>query len=86
MGNVFGDIEEGQSTIQIYAANDIGCFNIPASRFEGACASATIAIRDAAAWVGGGYFDIVLAGGTERCTAMGTPLATRFFAACRNKV
>lgn len=82
MGNVFGDIEEGQSTIQTYAANDMGCFNIPASRFEGACASATIAIRDAAAWVGGGYFDIVLAGGTERCTAMGTPIATRFFAAC----
>ncbi len=64
MGNVFGDIEEGQSTIQTYAANDMGCLNIPASRFEGACASATIAIRDAAAWVGGGYFDIVLAGGT----------------------
>jgi len=79
-GNGLGDFSEGQGMVQSYLANDIGCFNIPASRFEGACASATMAIRDAYMWVASGFYDIVLAGGTEKATAMGTPLATRTFA------
>jgi acetyl-CoA C-acetyltransferase/acetyl-CoA acyltransferase len=79
-GNVLGDFSEGQGMIQSYLADDIGCFNVPASRFEGACASGTMAIRDAFMWVASGYYDIVLAGGVEKATAMGTPLATRTFA------
>ncbi|MBE9546954.1 MAG: propanoyl-CoA acyltransferase [Proteobacteria bacterium] len=79
-GNVLGDFSEGQGMIQSYLADDIGCFNVPASRFEGACASATMAIRDAYTWVASGFYDIVLVGGTEKATAMGTPLATRTFA------
>jgi len=79
-GNVLGDFSEGQGMVQSYLANDIGCFNIPASKFEGACASATMAIRDAYMWVASGFYDIVLVGGTEKATAMGTPLATRTFA------
>jgi acetyl-CoA C-acetyltransferase len=79
-GNVLGDFSEGQGMVQSYLADDIGCFNIPASRFEGACASATMAIRDAFMWVASGFYDIVLAGGTEKATAMGTALATRTFA------
>lgn len=79
-GNVLGDFSEGQGMIQSYLADDIGCFNVPASRFEGACASATMAIRDAFMWVASGHYDIVLAGGTEKATAMGTSLATRTFA------
>jgi acetyl-CoA C-acetyltransferase/acetyl-CoA acyltransferase len=66
--------------VQSYLADDIGCFNVPANRYEGACASATMAIRDAFMWVASGAYDIVLAGGTERATAMGTALATRTFA------
>jgi acetyl-CoA C-acetyltransferase/acetyl-CoA acyltransferase len=79
-GNGLGDFSEGQIMIQSYIANDIGCLNVPATRFEGACASATLAIRDAAMWVASGKYDIVLVGGTEKATAMGTPLATRTFA------
>lgn len=79
-GNVLSDFAEGQGMIQSYLADDIGCFNVPASRFEGACASATMAIRDAYTWVASGFYDIVLVGGTEKATAMGTPLATRTFA------
>lgn len=79
-GNVLGDFSEGQMMIQSYLADDIGCINVPASRFEGACASATMAIRDAYIWVASGFYDIVLVGGTEKATAMGTPLATRTFA------
>jgi acetyl-CoA C-acetyltransferase/acetyl-CoA acyltransferase len=79
-GNCLGDFSEGQGMVQSYLANDIGCFNVPASRFEGACASATMAIRDAYMWIASGFYDVVLAGGTEKATAMGTPLATRTFA------
>ncbi|HVO65562.1 MAG TPA: hypothetical protein VMT12_03675 [Syntrophales bacterium] len=80
IGNVLGDFSEGQGMVQSFLADDIGCFNIPATRFEGACASATMAIRDAFMWVASGFYDIVLAGGTEKATAMGTALATRTFA------
>ena len=79
-GNVLGDFSEGQGMIQSYLADNIGCFNVPASRFEGACASATMAIRDAYMWVASGAYVIVLAGGVEKATAMGTALATRTFA------
>lgn len=80
IGNVLGDFSEGQGMVQSFMADDIGCFNVPATRFEGACASATMAIRDAFMWVASGFYDIVLAGGTERATAMGTAQATRTFA------
>ena len=80
VGNVLGPFEEGQGMIQSFFANDIGCFNVAASRFEGACASGSMAVRDAVMWVSSGYYDIMLIGGTEKCTAMGTGLATRTFA------
>jgi len=80
LGNVLGDFAEGQGMVQCFAAENIGAFNIPASKFEGACASATMAIRDAFIWVASGFYDIVLAGGVERAASMGTPLATRTFA------
>ena len=44
VGNVLGDFEEGQGMIQSFVANDIGCFNVAANRFEGACASGSIAV------------------------------------------
>jgi len=80
VGNVLGDFEEGQGMVQSFFANDIGCFNVPASRFEGACASGSMAMRDAVMWVASGYYDIMLVGGVEKCTAMNTGLATRTFA------
>lgn len=79
MGNVLGDFAEGQGMPQSFAAENIGAFNVPATRFEGACASASMAIRDAFMWVASGAYDIVLAGGVERAASMGTPLATRTF-------
>ena len=79
LGNVLGDFSEGQGMVQAFAAENIGCFNIPANRYEGACASASMAIRDAFMWVASGFYDVVLAGGVERAAAMGTALATRTF-------
>jgi acetyl-CoA C-acetyltransferase len=77
VGNADGNIEEGQSVIAPMCAADIGLQGLPATRFEGACSSGTIAIIDAFAWVASGLYDIVLAGGTERQRIMSTPLATR---------
>jgi acetyl-CoA C-acetyltransferase len=80
VGNALADFEEGQGMIQSYAAENIGCLYAPANRYEGACASASMAVRDAFMWVASGYYDIVLAGGVERAATMGTGLATRTFA------
>lgn len=80
MGNVLGDFSEGQGMVQAFAAENIGCYNIPANRYEGACASASMAVRDAFMWVASGFYDVVLAGGVERAATMGTAMATRTFA------
>jgi len=80
LGNVLGDFSEGQGSMQAFVAENIGCFNVPANRYEGACASASMAVRDAWMWVASGFYDIVLTGGVERAATMGTPLATRTFA------
>ncbi|MFQ5996758.1 MAG: propanoyl-CoA acyltransferase [Dehalococcoidales bacterium] len=79
LGNVLGDFSEGQGMVQAFAAENIGCANIPANRYEGACASASMAVRDAFMWVASGFHDVVLAGGVERAATMGTALATRTF-------
>jgi acetyl-CoA C-acetyltransferase len=80
MGNVLGDFSEGQAMVQAFAAESIGCAGVPANRYEGACASASVAVRDAFMWVASGFYDIVLVGGVERAASLGTPLATRTFA------
>ncbi len=80
LGNCLGDFTEGQGMVQAFIADNIGAFNIPANKYDGACASASMAIRDAFHWVASGTYDVVLAGGTERAATMGTPLATRTFA------
>lgn len=79
-GNVLGEFSDGQGMIHSYLANDIGCHHVPAFRYEGACATGTMAVRDAAMWVASGVYDVILVCGVEKATAMGTPLATRTFA------
>jgi len=80
-GNCLGDFEEGQLHMASFAHAELGLpVSAPATRFESACATATVATRHAALLVGAGVYDVVIAGGTERATKMGTPLATRTFA------
>jgi len=81
VGNALSDIAEGQAQIQVFAADYLGLDHVPANRYENACASSSAAFRDAVMWVASGVFDIVLVGGTETAAKMGTPLATRTFAA-----
>ncbi|MBL0712641.1 MAG: hypothetical protein JJV98_02965 [Desulfosarcina sp.] len=79
--NCLCDFEEGQIHMAPFAHSVIGLpMSAPATRFEGACATATVAVRHAALLVAAGVYDVVLAGGTERTTVMGTSLATRTFA------
>ncbi len=80
-GNCLGAFEEGQLHMAPFAHSELGLpVSAPATRFESACATATVAIRHAALLVAAGVYDIVIAGGTERAAKMGTPLATRTFA------
>ena len=80
-GNCLGDFEEGQMHMAPFAHAELGLpLSAPATRFESACATATVAARHAALLVGAGVYDVVLAGGTERAAKLGTPLATRTFA------
>lgn len=79
-GNVMDDLAEGQNNESAFAAHAIGARNIPATRYEGACATASVAARDAFMWVASGFYDIVLAGGSERVMVMETPYSTRAFA------
>ena len=81
VGQCLGVFEEGQANIAPFLASDLGLpTEAPASRFEGACASATVAIRHGALMVAGGAHDLVLCGGVERAMAMDTTLATTTFA------
>ncbi|MGA7576530.1 MAG: thiolase domain-containing protein [Desulfobaccales bacterium] len=74
IGNVLGDFAERQMNLAPFLADEIGLGpNVPATRVEGGCASASIAFRDAVMWVASGFYDIVIAGGVEKFTHMGTP-------------
>lgn len=80
-GNCLGDFEEGQLHMAPFAAASIGMpVTAPATRFEAACATATVAMRHAVLLVAAGVYDVVLVGGAERCLRLGTDLATRAFA------
>lgn len=81
VGNSFGDFAEGQANIAGFLASELGLPpSTPATRFESACATASVAIRDAFMWVASGFYDVVLVGGVEKLLHMGTSLATRTFA------
>ena len=79
-GNCLGGFEEGQMNISPFGASVLGLKDIPTTRFECACATATVAIRYASLAVASGVHDTVLAGGTEKTLVMGTSFATRTFA------
>lgn len=77
LGNADGNVEEGQAVMAPMCASDIGLNGLPATTFQAACSSGTLAVGNAFVWVGSGIYDIVLAGGTERQKIMSTALATR---------
>jgi len=80
VGNVLSDFEEGQQIVQSFIAESLGLNHVPANVYDGACASSSVAIRDAFLWVASGLYDIVLVGGTEKAASMGTKLGTQTYA------
>jgi acetyl-CoA acetyltransferase len=81
IGNVLGDFAEGQMNLAPLLADEIGLgANVPATRVEGGCASASVAFRDAFIGVASGFYDIVLVGGVEKFNHMGTSQVARILA------
>jgi acetyl-CoA acetyltransferase len=81
IGNVLGDFAEGQMSLAPLLADEIGLgAHVPATRVEGGCASASVAFRDAFMWVASGFYDVVLVGGVEKFTHMGTSQVARTLA------
>jgi acetyl-CoA C-acetyltransferase len=79
IGNAMSDFEEGQQIVHTFIAESLGLPHVPANVYDGACASSSVAIRDAFIWIASGMYDIVLVGGTERAASMGTKLATQIY-------
>jgi acetyl-CoA C-acetyltransferase len=73
LGNFSGDLFEGQAHLAPILANWVGLSPIPAVRLEGACASGSVALRDAIMAIASGMYDMVLVGGVEKMTDL--PLA-----------
>jgi len=74
-GNFMGELAEHQGHQAPLMAEAVG-IRAPATRFESACASAGMAVREAVRNVRSGDADVVLVGGAERMTNMGTAGAT----------
>ncbi len=79
IGNVLSDFEEGQQLAHPFIAENLGLKNIPTNTYDGACASSSVAIRDAFIWIASGMYDVILVGGMERAASMGTQLATQAY-------
>ena len=79
VGNFVGSLAEGQSHQAPLLAEAAG-LSCPATRYEEACASAGVAVREAVRTVRSGEADVVLAGGMERMTHLGTDGATKALA------
>jgi len=74
-GNFMGELAEHQGHQGPLMAEALG-LDAPATRYESACASSGAAVRDAVRTVRNGEADVVLVGGAERMTNVGTAAAT----------
>jgi acetyl-CoA C-acetyltransferase/acetyl-CoA acyltransferase len=74
-GNFMGELTEHQGHQGPLMAEAVGV-DAPATRFEAACASAGAGVRQAVKNLRNGEADVVLVGGAERMTNVGTAAAT----------
>jgi acetyl-CoA C-acetyltransferase len=70
VGNYAANEFNGQNTVGSLAATVLGLGDRPAIRFEGACASGGIAVRQAMLAVASGQYDTVLALGVEKMNGL----------------
>ena len=66
----------GQGHLGPLAAEVMGLGNIPTIRIEGACASGSLAFRQALSAIASGMYDVVLVGGVEKMTHQSTEAVT----------
>lgn len=78
-GNFMGELSDHQGHMGPLAAEAVG-LDVPATRFESACASSATAVREAVMNIRNGEHDIVLVGGAERMTNISTQEATEALA------
>jgi len=74
-GNFMGELSEHQGHMGPLAAEALG-IDAPATRYESACASSGVAVRQAVLNVRSGEADVVLVGGAERMNNLPTADAT----------
>ena len=74
-GNFMGAIAERQSHQAPLMAEAAG-LTCPATRYEDACASAGVALREAVQAVSSGRADVIVAGGMEHMSSLDTPAVT----------
>ncbi|MFT4883242.1 MAG: acetyl-CoA acetyltransferase [Natronomonas sp.] len=74
-GNFMGELAEHQGHQGPLMAEAVGV-QAPATRLEAACASSGVAVREGVKAIRNGDADVVLVGGAERMTDMGTTGAT----------
>jgi acetyl-CoA C-acetyltransferase len=78
-GNFMGELAEHQGHQGPLMAEAVGV-NAPATRFEAACASSGVAVREGVKRVRNGEADVLMVGGAERMTNLGTAGATEALA------
>jgi len=76
MSNFNAQFLNGQGHIGPLAAEVLGLGTIPAIRVEGACASGSLAFRQALIAVASGLYDVVLVGGVEKMAHLSTESVT----------
>ena len=76
LGNFASERLSNQGSLASVVAGRLGITGIPATKVEGACASAGIAFRHGYLTVAAGLHDFVLVVGTEKMTDVSTPEVT----------
>lgn len=78
-GNFMGEVSDQQGHMGPIMAEAVG-LDVPATRYESACASSATGVREAVMDIRNGEYDAVLVGGAERMTNISTPKATEALA------
>ena len=80
LGNFAGPSFTGQNHLAPYISTALGIHEVPATRFEAACASSGSAFFHAVSAVGSGLYDLVMVLGVEKMTSQPTPRVTEILA------
>ena len=80
IGNAAATLFEGQGHLGHLLADWFGLVPRPATRIEGACASSGLAFRQGAMAIASGMYDVVLVGGVEKMTNVGTDVVQDYLA------